>query len=87
MWIHFTGLNVLYYHESALRTIASAIGRLVKVDVVTTNGDRGKFTRVCVEVDLTKPVIKCVRVEDQWQAMEYESLHLICGRRNCYGHV
>ena len=73
-WIRFSGLNMLYYHESALHTIASAIGRPVKVDVVTNNGDRGKFAKVCMEIDLSKPVINCVRVEDQWQVVEHESL-------------
>ena len=87
VWIRFSALNVLFYHESALRTIASAVGKPVKVDVVTTNGDRGKFARVCVEVDLSKPVVKRVKVEDQWQTVEYASLQLICGRCNCYGHA
>ena len=86
VWIRFTSLNVPYYHESALRTISSVIERPVKVDVVSTNGDRGKFARVCMEIDLSRPVIKHVKVEDQWQAVEYESLLLICGRCNCYGH-
>ena len=55
--------------------------------MVTINGDKGKFARVCVEIDLSKPVIKRVKIEDQWQSVEYESLHLICGRCNCYGHT
>ena len=51
---------MLFYHESALRTSASVVGRTVKVDMGMTNRDRGNFARVCMEVDLSKPVIELV---------------------------
>lgn len=87
VWIRFTGLNVWYYDERALRTIAAAVGRPVKVDTTTKRVERGKFARVCVEVDLSLPVVKQVWVEDHWHQVDYESLHLICRSCGCYGHV
>jgi len=33
--------------------MASALGRLVRVDTNTLRVERGKFARVCVEIDLT----------------------------------
>ena len=87
IWVRFSGLNAMYYHSSALRTIASAIGRPVRFDVVTEEVERANFARVCVEVDLTSPMIKEIWIKDHWHLVEYENLHLICSSCNCYGHV
>lgn len=58
VWIRFSGLNFLYYDESILLDLASAVGVPVKVDTNTLKVERGRFARVCVEVDLTKPVVE-----------------------------
>jgi len=55
--VRFPGLNLVYYDESFLLAMASAIGRPIKVDTNTLKVERGKFARVCVEIDLTLPVV------------------------------
>jgi len=57
VWLYFPGLNLIYYDESFLLAMASAIGRPIKVDTNTLKIERGKFARVCVEVDLTMLVV------------------------------
>jgi len=57
VWVRFPGLNLVYYDERFLLAMTSAIGRPVKVDINTLKVERGKFVRVCVEVDLTVPVV------------------------------
>jgi len=57
VWVRFPGLNLIYYDESFLLAMASAIGRSIKVDTNTLKVERGKFARVCVEVDLTALVV------------------------------
>ena len=39
-----------------LEIIAMHLGRLLKVDNHTMNLTRAKFVRMCVELDLTKPL-------------------------------
>jgi hypothetical protein len=46
-WIRFPGLNPIYYDESFLFALASAIGRPIKVDNNTLKMERGRFARVC----------------------------------------
>ncbi|KAL8167773.1 hypothetical protein V2J09_009272, partial [Rumex salicifolius] len=41
---------------SVLEWIASTIGKTIKLDKKTLQTNRGRFARVCVEVDLTKPL-------------------------------
>ncbi|MCH82243.1 hypothetical protein A2U01_0003044, partial [Trifolium medium] len=87
VWIRFPGLNLVYYDESFLLAMASAIGRPIKVDTNTLKVERGKFARVCVEVDLTVPVVGKIWVNGHWYKVQYEGLHIICTSCGCYGHV
>ncbi|XP_057419027.1 uncharacterized protein LOC130713259 [Lotus japonicus] len=63
-WIRIPGLNVVFYDESFLMSVAKVIGTPIRVDMHTLRGDRGRFARICVELDLTKPVIGKIGIED-----------------------
>ncbi|XP_057417870.1 uncharacterized protein LOC130712053 [Lotus japonicus] len=85
-WVRIPGLNVVFYDESYLLSVARAIGKPIKVDRNTLKADRGRFARICVELDLTLPVVGKVCIEDYWYNIEYEGLHVICTKCGCYGH-
>jgi len=87
VWVRFPGLNLVYYDESFLLAMASAIGPSIKVVTHTLKVERGQFSRVCVEVDLTVPVVGKIWVNDHWCKVQYEGLHLICKNCGCYGHL
>lgn len=87
VWVRFPGLNLVYYDESFLLAMASAIGRPIRVDTNTLKVERGRFARVCVEVDLTAPVVGKIWVNGHWYKIQYEGLHLICTNCGCYGHL
>jgi hypothetical protein len=87
VWIRIPSLNLVYYDESLLWALASLVGTPVKVDLHTLNVARGRFARICVEVDLTKPVVGCVGINGEWYQVQYEGLHIICTQCGCYGHL
>lgn len=87
VWIRFSGLNVFYYDESILWAMASAVGTPIKVDSNTLDVRRGRYARVCVQIDLNKPVIGKVWMRNFWYKVEYEGLHRICSTCGCYGHL
>ncbi|GAU41583.1 hypothetical protein TSUD_271920 [Trifolium subterraneum] len=87
VWIRIPSLNLVYYDESVLWAVASMVGNLVKVDLHTLRVARGKFARMCVEVDLTKPVVGRVGINGDWYHVQYEGLHIICTQCGCYGHL
>ncbi|XP_057452555.1 uncharacterized protein LOC130744380 [Lotus japonicus] len=62
-WIRIPGLNVVFYDESYLLGVASAVGKPIRVDSNTLRAERGKYARICVELDLTLPVIGKVCIE------------------------
>lgn len=87
VWIRFPGLNLVYYDESFLLALASTVGRPIRVDTNTLKVERGRFARICVEIDLTKPVVGKVWLRGHWYKVQYEGLHLICAGCGCYGHL
>lgn len=60
--------------------------KTLKIDSTTTCGTRGKFVRIYVEVDLTKPLISKFWLRRRVRRMEYEGLHLVCFSYGKYGH-
>ncbi|GAU10489.1 hypothetical protein TSUD_421890, partial [Trifolium subterraneum] len=56
VWIRIPSLNLVYYDESVLWALSSMVGTPVKVDLHTQNVARGRFARMCVEIDLGQPV-------------------------------
>ncbi|XP_057418203.1 uncharacterized protein LOC130712384 [Lotus japonicus] len=85
-WIRVPDLNVTFYDESFLMSMAKLIGTPVKVDINTLKAERGRFARICVQLDLTKPVVGKFWFEGYWYKIEYEGLHIICSKCGCYGH-
>ncbi|CAN1311982.1 hypothetical protein LINPERPRIM_LOCUS28526 [Linum perenne] len=72
--------------ELAVSRIGNAIGRTVRLDLATSEGARARYARVCVEVDLTKPLLGKYMIEDRTFHVEYESLERICFNCGIYGH-
>ncbi|CAN1194405.1 hypothetical protein LINPERHAP2_LOCUS42561 [Linum perenne] len=66
--------------------IKNRIGKMVCIDHTTLEGSRGNFARICVEVDLAKPLLSKYRLRQRVRRIEYEGLHIICFNCGCYGH-
>ncbi|XP_019171049.1 PREDICTED: uncharacterized protein LOC109166607 [Ipomoea nil] len=57
VWIRFPALPIEYFDDIFLKRIGTQIGRPIKVDTTTSLASKGRFARVCVEVDITKPLV------------------------------
>ncbi|GAU42633.1 hypothetical protein TSUD_238250 [Trifolium subterraneum] len=66
VWIRIPSLNLAFYDESVLWAIASMVGNPIKVYLHTLKVARGRFARMCVEVDLIKPVVGSVGINGEW---------------------
>ncbi|MBA0706048.1 hypothetical protein Golax_018189 [Gossypium laxum] len=64
--------------DGLVRALASVIGNVVKVDYNTVDGIRGKFARVAVVVDISKPLVPFIGVDRKKQTIVYEGLPSIC---------
>lgn len=55
-------MPIEYYDKVLLRRIGNRLGRTIRVDEATEEASRAKYARICVEVDLSKPLIAKFRM-------------------------
>ncbi|XP_058776382.1 uncharacterized protein LOC131650700 [Vicia villosa] len=85
-WIRISGLPVEYYDPKVLHVIGDLVGRTVKVDKNTLQRERGKYARICVEVNISKPLLAMFSIKDSSYKIAYEGLHLLCLTCGKFGH-
>ncbi|CAL9223353.1 unnamed protein product [Arabidopsis halleri] len=87
VWVRLMNIPVNYYHRSILKEIARGLGKPLKVDVTTLKFERARFARICVEVNLSKPLKGTVLINGERYFVAYEGLTKICSMCGLYGHL
>ncbi|CAN1294702.1 hypothetical protein LINPERPRIM_LOCUS22561 [Linum perenne] len=75
----------IIFNPVAVKRIGDFIGKTVRLDLATAEGARGRYARVCIEVDITKPLIGKYLIDDKVLKIEYESLENMCFDCGFYG--
>ena len=75
-----------YYHKDSLLHIESGLRPVLRVDFNTAASTRGRFARICVQIDLDKPLARTVRVGKTGLAVIYEGIRLLCFHCGRIGH-
>ena len=78
VWVWLPELPVEYYEPSILRDLGNAIGSVLKIDTHTATKTRGKFARLCVQVDLEKPLIRIIKCGGLEHPVQYEGINSMC---------
>lgn len=56
IWMRLPGLPVELWGEPILRKLLKPIGNVIKIDIDSQEVSKGRISRVCVEVDIFKPL-------------------------------
>lgn len=72
MWICFLVLPVEYYTMQWLYGACNKIRQMLKVDDTTLFASKGKFVRICVEVDIPKPLKERYTLRGRSFKIQYE---------------
>ncbi|KAH0776416.1 hypothetical protein KY290_007827 [Solanum tuberosum] len=56
IWIRLLELPTEFYNQLIVLKIGRKLGKLVKMDVCTSEALRGRYARICVEVHIGVPV-------------------------------
>lgn len=75
-----------YYEPSILRDLGNAIVPVLRIDTHTATETRGRFARLCVQVDLEKPLIKVIKCGGLEHPVQYEGIHSMCFSCGRVGH-
>lgn len=77
-WIRIPDLAVEYFDSKFQHKAGAKIGKVIKIDQTTAKAERGKFTRMCFEIDLSKPLLSKFQFKGKIWKIQYEGLSLIC---------
>jgi hypothetical protein len=86
VWIRIPKLPIELCNHRFLWRIGSTLGTMLKVDRLTSIHSRGKFARICVELDLEKQLASHIMLRGTRVNLEYEGLHAICFSCGRYDH-
>ena len=78
VWVRFPELPIEFYHRVVLKEIGSAIRPVLCIDSYIAFGSRGSYARLCVQVDLEKPLINMIRIGKCRQVVLYEGISAPC---------
>lgn len=87
VWVRITILPLEYMNSAFLRKFGNTMGTLFKIGINTSQQERGRFVRFCVEIDLNKPLKTYIRKNNRWYKLEYEELNLVCFDCGRFGHT
>ncbi|KAL0014671.1 hypothetical protein SO802_001740 [Lithocarpus litseifolius] len=78
VWVRLPLLAIKYYHHEALKEIGQAIGTVLRIDTHTASEARSRFARLCVQVDINKPLIYTILIGGFQQLVTYEGISKLC---------
>ena len=79
-------LPIEFYEPTMLKKLGSTIGPVLRIDLHTINEERGRFARICVQINVDKPLVKTMKIGKMIQAVMYEGINDICFACGCIGH-
>lgn len=86
VWIRLKQLHIEYYHLESLKHIGNKLGKLLKLDAVTSSAMRGRFAQLRVQINTTNPLPKHVKIGSFWQDILYKNISVLCYHCGRVGH-
>ncbi|CAI0626847.1 unnamed protein product [Linum tenue] len=84
VWARLLDIPIHYFHQVAVMKIGSRIGKPIRVDQATSTGARSDYARVCVQVDITRPLLSQFTIKGKMYFIQYEGLEKICLKCGTY---
>ncbi|KAK2974771.1 hypothetical protein RJ640_027132 [Escallonia rubra] len=86
VWVRLNGLPMEYFDKEILTVIGKKIGVPLQIDTITTSITRGRFARLCVQIDTHSPLIKQVQIGKYTQKLQYVNILALCRSCECIAH-
>ncbi|KAK9984346.1 hypothetical protein SO802_033871 [Lithocarpus litseifolius] len=86
VWIRLNELPIEYYNVEALLQIGKSIGNVLRIDTHTAFEAKGRFARLCVHIDIDKPLITTILIGKFEQPVCYEGIQKLCFSCGRMGH-
>ena len=86
VWVRLNELPIEYYNAKALHQIDNSISNVLRVNTFTTFESRGRFARLCIQIDVEKPLVEAILIRKFEQPVSYEGIHKLCFGCGRLGH-
>ena len=86
VWIRLNELPIEYYNAKALHQIGKSIGNVLRIDTHTAIETKGKFARICEQIDINKPLVTAILIGKFEQPVCYEGIQKLCFGCGRVGH-
>ena len=86
VWAHLPQLPIEYYEPSVLKEIGKAVGLVLRINAQTATESRGRYAKICVQVNLNNPLIRTILIGRLVQAVVYEGISTLCFSCGRVGH-
>ena len=91
VWVRLYNLPLLFWNDQVLESIGNSIGRYVKTNMERIEVRIYTFSRICVEVDLSKGLPENIMLIYQQQKclqpLDYENTTFRCRNSRMIGHI
>ena len=87
VWVRISNVPFTFYHRQILMGMVVGLGKPLRVDGTTLQFERARFARICIEVDLKKPLKGSILINRERSYVSYEGLNNICSTCGVYGHL
>ena len=78
VWVRLHELPIELYETDALKQIGESLGRVLRIDAHTAMEARGKYARLCIQIDVSKPLVDTILIGRFEQPVMYEGIHKLC---------
>ncbi|XP_030946139.1 uncharacterized protein LOC115970690 [Quercus lobata] len=85
-WIRLNALPIELYETEVLKKIGDSIGKVLRIDSHTTLEARGRYARLCIQIDINKPLVNSILIGRFEQVVTYEGIHKLCFSCGRVGH-
>ncbi|KAL5742374.1 hypothetical protein ACOSP7_029106 [Xanthoceras sorbifolium] len=87
VWLRLSGLPMEWVDAGFLWKLGGILGKTCRVDQITEAQSRGRYARLCIEIDISKPLRSYMKVDGKIIRIEYENLSMVCFLCGKVGHV
>ena len=77
VWVRISNVSFTFYHRQILMGMVVGLGKPLRVDGTTLQFERARLTRICIEVDLKKPLKGLILINGERHYVSYEGLNTL----------
>ncbi|KAL5743601.1 hypothetical protein ACOSQ2_026717 [Xanthoceras sorbifolium] len=78
VWLRLSGLPMEWVDAGLLWKLGGILGKTYRMDQITKAQSRGRYARLCIEIDISKPLRSYMKVDGKIIRIEYENLSIVC---------